>query len=130
MPFIDVEAALVSYLENIAYTCTFLDDIFGEEGNLLQPSIVINRVGGGADQLGVYEDARIQIDCISFTRAGSYSLNQQVRQALVGAAAVQTPSGLIDLILEDIAAIQVPYGLEQVDIIRASSSWIVSSRTQ
>jgi hypothetical protein len=128
MAFLDVEAALLEVLEPIATVVTNSGDLLGEEDTFEEPLIIVNRVGGGSDSRGVFDIAQVQIDCLAETRAGSYALNQQVRQTLVGAAAVPTSFGLIDYVIEDLAPTEIPYGLESVDIRRASSTWIVSSR--
>jgi|SRR5215217_341291 len=128
MAFIDVEAAVCEYLEPVAQTVTESGDIGGEESYPDPPFIIVSRVGGGADRQGVFDFAQVEINCIGVNRSGSYSLNSQVRQLMNGQSAIGTSYGLIDFVTEDTAPTEIPYGLEQIDIRRATSTWIVSSR--
>lgn len=123
MSFPDVEDALCELLDDIAPTYTVTDK------TLEAPVIVINRTGGHQPIPGLFDLARVEIQCFAASRADSRELNKSVRDRLSGSRLVQTTAGLLDAIDEDQSPTPFPYGLEQDNVRREISSWVVSTRS-
>lgn len=120
--FPDVELALCEHLETIAPTFTATRESYDP------PVIVVVRVGGGLDRLGLTDAATVQIDCIGVTRPESFALVQSVRSALSYVRGLDTEAGYLDKITETTAPIQLPH--PDSDIRLVTSTWTVISRAQ
>lgn len=119
--FVDVEDALLELLDDIGRTVTAVDD-------LEQPTIQVNRTGGGADRLGLQDSAIVEVVTFAATRPASQALTKQVRDRLSGLRGVQTSFGFIDSIAEFTAPVPIPD--LNPDIRRVPSTWTVVSRLQ
>lgn len=122
--FPDVEDALCELLEHIAPTFTVTDE------TLTGPCIVIARTGGGADRQGLFDTARVAIECFGESRQASKELNAAVREWMCSnSEGVDSTAGLLDSIDEDVSPTPVAYGLEYDNIRRQVSAWVISTRS-
>lgn len=103
--FPDAEIVLLTLLDDLGYTCTFLPD--DTEWRDMPSVIVVNRVGGGSDgitdrpllQVGVYaKDSRTQ----------AWSVAGQVRDRLLRAGGRTVDGVLIDSVREAQGVQQFP----------------------
>lgn len=124
MTFPDVEDAGVEILAGLAdYVGTSADE------KTPIPNIIVNRTGGGADSLGLFDTARVTVECLAASRAEAKALVAEVRQRLSGARGILTEAGFIDAIDEDLSPTQIPNDLAYGNARLLTSNWVFSTRS-
>lgn len=88
------------------------------------PVIQVRRAGG-ADN-GVTDTARLEVECIAFSRHEAWRLAEAVRQRVLAAGATVHGGALIDRTAVEIAPQQIPD--DNVDIRRVVATYRVSMR--
>jgi hypothetical protein len=120
--FPDVEKAVGEILSDLATVVTAT----GED--ITEPTLVVNRVGGGALRQGYQDNALVEVAALCATRPESVALTNAVRQRLVRGRMIATSHGLIDRVGETTAPMQIPD--LNPDVRRIPSTWEVISRIQ
>ncbi|WP_052068579.1 phage tail termination protein [Rhodococcoides fascians] len=103
--FPDAEAVLVTLLDDLGYTCTFLPD--EKEWRDMDAVIVVNRVGGGSD--GITDRPLLQVGVYAKdSRTRAWSVAGQVRERLLNAGGTAVDGALIDSVREAQGVQQFP----------------------
>lgn len=103
--FPDAESVLVTLLDDLGFTCTFLPD--EKEWRSMDSVIVINRVGGGSD--GITDRPLLQVGVYAKdSRTRAWSVAGRVRERLLKAGGRTVDGALIDSVREAQGVQQLP----------------------
>lgn len=103
--FPDVELVLLTLLDDLGYTCTFLPD--EAEWKAMPSVIVANRVGGGSD--GITDRPLVQVGVYAKeSRTRAWAVAQQVRERMLRAGGTAVDGVLIDSVREAQGVQQLP----------------------
>lgn len=103
--FPDVELVLLTLLDDLGYTCTFLPD--EKEWRDMPSVIVVNRVGGGSD--GITDRPLVQVGVYAKdSRTRAWSVAGQVRERLLRSGGQSVDGVLIDSVREAQGVQQFP----------------------
>lgn len=110
-PFPDIEAVLVSYLDDLAPTGDQTPE------TISGPFITVQRVGGFDD--GITDRPRVELACFSPTRRESQRLSEQVRQRMLAAISTDAAGVFIDNVITESQSGRTAYPNEDVRRIPA-----------
>lgn len=111
-PFPDIEAVLVSYLDNVLAPA-------GDQTpeTLDGPFITVQRVGGIDD--GITDRPRVELACFAPTRRESQRLSEQVRQHMLATIGTDAAGVLFDNVITESQSGRTAYPNEDVRRIPA-----------
>lgn len=117
-PFPDAERVAMELLGTLAPV------VVVTPREIAEPVIQVHRAGGTDD--GVTDFARIDTECIAFTRHEAWHLAEAVRQRVLNAGATVAGGALIDRAAVELAPQQIPD--ENQDIRRVAATYRLSMR--